>query len=61
MSDEIIEELWRIKDAMAREHGYDVGRLAAYLQGKKGKKRNANSPAVAAAGTVSDGPKDAGN
>ena len=24
MSDEVIEELWRIKDDMAREHGYDA-------------------------------------
>ena len=35
MSDEIIEELWRIKDGIAREHGYDVRRLAAYLQSEK--------------------------
>lgn len=34
MSDEIIEELWRIKDEIAREHGYDVGSLA-YLQSKE--------------------------
>ena len=33
MSDEIIEELWRIKDSIAREHGNDVRKLAAYLQG----------------------------
>lgn len=32
MPDEIIEELWRIKDGMAREHGHDVRKLAAYLQ-----------------------------
>ncbi len=30
MADEIIEEVWRIKDEIAREHGYDVGGLAAY-------------------------------
>lgn len=35
MPDEIIEELWRIKDGIAREHGYDVRRLAAYLQSGK--------------------------
>ncbi len=35
MSDEVIEELWRIKDDMAREHGYDVARLAADLRGKQ--------------------------
>ena len=32
MADEVIEELWRIKDAIAREHGYDIARLAADLQ-----------------------------
>ena len=32
MSDEVIEELWRIKDDMGREHGYDVARLATDLQ-----------------------------
>ena len=35
MSDEIIEELWRIKDSIAREHGHDVRALVAYLQSQK--------------------------
>lgn len=35
MPDEIIKELWRIKDDLAREHGYDVRALAAYLQEKE--------------------------
>ena len=35
MSDEIIRELWKIKDEIARENGYDVKRLIAYLQAKK--------------------------
>lgn len=35
MSDEIIEELWLVKDEIAREHGYDVESLAAYFQGKE--------------------------
>ena len=35
MSDEVIRELWRVKDDMAREHAHDVRRLAAYLQGVK--------------------------
>ena len=35
MSDEIIEELWQIKDSIAREHGYDIEALAAYLQSKE--------------------------
>lgn len=32
MADEIIEKVWRIKDEIAREHGYDVGRLGAYYR-----------------------------
>ena len=32
MADEIIEEVWRIKDEIAREHGYDLGRLGAYYR-----------------------------
>ena len=32
MPDEIIEELWKIKDSIAREHGNDVRQLVAYLQ-----------------------------
>ena len=35
MSDEIIEELWKIKDSIAREHDNDVRKIAAYLQGRK--------------------------
>ena len=35
MSDEIIEELWRIKDSIALEHGYDIDALVAYLQSKE--------------------------
>ena len=34
MSDEVIKELWRVKDDIAREHGYDVDRFAAYLQSR---------------------------
>ena len=26
MADEIIKEMWRIKDGMAREHGHAAGR-----------------------------------
>ena len=32
MSDELIEELWQIKDSIAREHGYDVDALVAHLR-----------------------------
>ena len=34
MSDEIIEELWKAKDDIAREHGNDVRKLGAWLQGR---------------------------
>ena len=36
MADQVIEELWRIKDAMAREYGYDIARLAAALRARQG-------------------------
>jgi hypothetical protein len=32
MPDEIIKELWAVKDEIAREHGYDVDALVAHLQ-----------------------------
>jgi hypothetical protein len=35
MPDEIIEELWQIKDSIAREHGYDIEALVAHLHTKK--------------------------
>src|SRR5215475_4560039 len=35
MSDEIIKELWQIKDNIAWEHGYDLKALVAHLQTKK--------------------------
>ncbi len=35
MTDEIIKELWHIKDNIARDYGYDLDALAAYLQGKE--------------------------
>ena len=34
MADEIIEELWRIKDSIARDHAYSVDNLVARLQTK---------------------------
>jgi hypothetical protein len=36
MTDEVIEELWRVKDDMARMHGYDVGQLIADLRVREG-------------------------
>ena len=35
MLDEIIKELWQIKDSIAREHGYDIEELVAHLQTKE--------------------------
>ena len=35
MPDEIIKELWKIKEDIAQEHGYDIEALAAYLQTKQ--------------------------
>jgi len=55
MKDEIIEELWKAKDDLARECGYDLNKLAALLRSaqEQGKHkvvdytnhRNADSPA----------------
>jgi len=35
MADEIIEELWRIKDDIANECGYDVKAFVVHLKDKK--------------------------
>lgn len=35
MADEIIKELWNIKDAISNEHGCDVKALVAHLKAKK--------------------------
>ena len=32
MPDEIIRELWQIKDGIAQEHGYDLDVLVAHLR-----------------------------
>ena len=37
MGDEIIKELWKIKDGIAKEHVYDVKALVAHLRSKKHK------------------------
>lgn len=43
MADEIIEELWQIKDSMTRECGYDIDAFVARLQSKQ---RSANRQVV---------------
>jgi hypothetical protein len=35
MADEIIKELWQIKDRIAYEHSYDLDALVAYLRSRK--------------------------
>ncbi len=35
MPDQIIKELWQIKDSIAREHGYNIEALVAHLQTKE--------------------------
>lgn len=52
MADEIIEEVWRIKDELAREHGYDVGRLGAYFQRRERERARREREG---AGAVSEG------
>jgi hypothetical protein len=42
MSDKIIEELWQIKDSIAREHRYDIEALVAHLQNQKVPERSAS-------------------
>lgn len=56
MSDEVIRELWSVKDAMAQEHGHDVRGLATYLQGKKRWECSPQPTGRSAFEIVSDGP-----
>jgi hypothetical protein len=35
MADEIIRELWKVKDAIAQEYGCDVKALVAHLRAKE--------------------------
>ena len=35
MPDEIIKELWQIKDSIAREHGYNIDALIAHFRSKE--------------------------
>ena len=35
MPDGLVEELWQIKDGMARENGYDVEAFVAHLQSRE--------------------------
>ncbi len=35
MADEIIQELWKVKDAIAQEYGCDIKSFVAHVQAKK--------------------------
>jgi hypothetical protein len=37
MTDEIIKELWQIKDEIGRKYGYDIDKFIKYLQTVKHK------------------------
>lgn len=39
MADEIIEELWAVKDSIAREAGYDVDKLVELVEGRQKQRR----------------------
>ena len=56
MADEIMEEVWRIKDEIAREHGHDLDRLGAYVV-RLGCEREEREKerGVAGEGTAGDG------
>ena len=56
MADEIIEEVWRIKDELAREHGYDIDRLGAYFRERERQRaQRREERSAAGAGTEGGG------
>ena len=55
MADEIMEEVWRIKDELAREHGYDVARLGAYFQRRERERAQREGAGAAAERTAAGG------
>lgn len=56
MPDEIIQELWTVKDSIAREHGNDVRKLAVYLERRKGSAQPSESSKRSADGTLDESP-----
>ena len=42
MADEIIEELWAIKDALAKEADYDVKKLVELVQARQEQRKENN-------------------
>ena len=55
MADEIIEEVWRIKDELAREHGYDLDRLGAYFRERERQRERREERAAVGGGTAGGG------
>jgi hypothetical protein len=39
MTDEVLKELWAIKDNIAKEHGYNIDGLAEYFLQKQSSRR----------------------
>ena len=60
MADEIIEEVWRIKDEIAREHGYDLDRQGAYFRGRERQRAQREEERAAAGEGTAGGMKAAG-
>ena len=58
MPDEIIEELWGIKDSIAREHSNDVRKLAAYLQGGELRKHFSGAQGQSAVDILDEAPSN---
>jgi hypothetical protein len=48
MKNEILEELWANKDALARECNYDIREIAAKIDTKQTSRSNVNAPRVTA-------------
>jgi len=40
MTDEVLRELWAIKDNIAKEHGYNIDELAEYFLQKQSSRRD---------------------
>ena len=55
MNDEVIRELWAVKDEMAREHGYNIEALAAHIQNKTRWELSDGASGTVAYEIVSDG------
>ena len=54
MPDEIIEELWKIKDDIAREHDNDIRKLASYLERERLERLSSKSMGRSAPDDIQD-------